>query len=232
MSKMNFDFIQLFEPESSTFTYVLVDRKTRETVIIDPVAEMLERDLKLIKTLELNPIWLLETHIHADHVTSAGPLRLETGAKIALSSKANIKEIDRPLSDGDVISFGTNELVVWETPGHTSTCLSFVMADRIFTGDALLIRATGRTDFQEGDSNKLFESIHKKIFTLPDHITVYPAHNYQGIHSTTIGWEKAYNPRVGEGKSVEEFDEIMKALNLPYPKKIDLALPGNLKLGL
>lgn len=221
----------MFEPESSTFTYVLVDRETRETVIIDPVREKFERDIKLLKQLELKPLWILETHIHADHITSAGALRDETGAKIALSKNAKIPEVDRELKEGDRIFFGRNQLEVIETPGHTSTCLSYVMDDRVFCGDALLIRATGRTDFQEGDAGVLYESVTKKLFALPDETIVYPAHNYDGIHSTTIAWEKTYNPRINAKKTKDEFIETMNNLKLPYPKKIDQALPGNRKLG-
>lgn len=229
---MTFHFIQLFEPESSTFSYVIVDKRTGQGVLVDPVAEMLERDLELIRLLHIDLKWILETHIHADHITSSGPLRQATNAKIALSAHAGIQEIDRPLKEGDVIELGQTRLDVLETPGHTSTCLSYVMSDRVLTGDALLIRGCGRTDFQQGNAELLYDSVREKLFCLDDDMMIYPAHNYQGIHSSTIGWEKAYNPRLKMAKSKDDFVTTMSNLNLAYPKKIDQALPGNQRLGL
>jgi len=226
-----FHTVQLFEPNSSTFSYLLVDKQSSEAVIIDPVAECLKRDLELIRKLGLRLEWILETHIHADHITSAFPLSQETGAKIALSARAAIANLDRALSEGDKILFGSSTLSVLETPGHTDTCLSYYAPAQIFTGDALLIGGNGRTDFQQGDAKTLYHSIRKKLFTLADETTVYPAHNYQGIHSTTIGWEKKTNTRIREDISEEEFVKIMAELKLPPPKQIDRAVSGNLNLG-
>lgn len=226
-----FHTVQLFEPESSTFSYLLVDAKTNDGVLIDPVREMLERDRELIQKLNINLEWILETHIHADHLTSAADLRKHFKAKIGLSAKAEISNIDKSLAEGDQIHFGESFLAVLETPGHTSTCLSYFGQSQVFTGDALLIGGNGRTDFQQGDAALLYRSIHDKLFSLPDETTVYPAHNYSGIHSSTIGWEKKTNPRVKMGIDQSEFIKKMNELNLPYPKKIDIAVPGNLKLG-
>jgi sulfur dioxygenase len=227
-----FHTIQLFEPESSTFSYLLVDQKTNEALLIDPVRETQDRDIELINKLGVDVVWIVETHIHADHLTSAGYLAPKLSARIALSARAGISKIDKALSEGDQLKFGESSLRVLETPGHTNTCLSFYGQDQVFTGDALLIGGNGRTDFQQGDAITLFRSIRQKLFTLPDETTVYPAHNYFGIHSSTIAWEKKTNPRVKEDITEEQFISIMKDLNLPYPKKIDIAVPGNLKLGL
>ncbi|MBX2988327.1 MAG: MBL fold metallo-hydrolase [Bdellovibrionaceae bacterium] len=227
----NLLFQQLFESESSTFTYLLADATTREAVIIDPVLETVSRDLKLIGELDLKLLFVLETHVHADHITSARQIADATGARIALSAEAPIEEPHRALRDGDVIEFGEFRLKALATPGHTNSCMCFLLPDRVFTGDTLLIRANGRTDFQEGSAQKLYESVHRQLFTLPDDTLVYPAHDYKGFTSSSIGMEKKFNARLNERRSLEDFVEIMKNLNLPRPKKIDLAVPANLKLG-
>lgn len=224
-------FHQLFEPESSTYTYILGDPVTREAVIIDPVIETIERDLKLLNELDLKLIAVLDTHVHADHITSAAELRKRTGAQTMVAEAAKVECVDRALKDGDIIKFGSYEIKVLATPGHTNSCLSFHIGNRVFTGDAILIRATGRTDFQQGDSHRLYQSIHSKIFSLPDDTEIFPAHDYKGISKTTVGTEKKHNPRIGVGKSEAEFVKIMSELKLAYPKKIDKALPANMKCG-
>ena len=224
-------FYQLFEQESSTYTYLLADEKTREAILIDGVRETLARDLQLIRELDLKLLYILDTHVHADHVTSAAALAQETGAKIGVAAVAQVDGADLQLKDGDTLQFGRHTLKVWATPGHTNTCLSFYMDDRVFTGDCLMIRGTGRTDFQQGSAPLMYQSILQKLFTLPDATLVFPAHNYKGVTHSTIGEEKKWNPRVGGGKTVEQFTQIMADLKLAPPKQIDIAVPANLKCG-
>jgi sulfur dioxygenase len=224
-------FFQLFEKESSTYTYLLADSATKEAVIIDPVLETLERDLLLIEELGLKLSYILETHVHADHITSAGEIRRKTGAKIAVNSAYGLTCADRGLTDGDTISFGRHQLKVIHTPGHTKGCTSYHLGDRVFTGDALLVRGCGRTDFQGGSSETLFHSVREKLFTLPDETEVYPAHDYKGFTKTTIGAEKKFNPRLNLSLGQTEFLTIMANLKLQYPKKIDEAVPANLLCG-
>jgi glyoxylase-like metal-dependent hydrolase (beta-lactamase superfamily II)/rhodanese-related sulfurtransferase len=227
-------FRQLFDPESSTYTYLLADEETREAVIIDPVLELLDRDAELIRDLELRLLYSLDTHVHADHVTAIGSLRERLGAKTVLSERAGTGRADVLVKDGDRIAFGKHWLEVRETPGHTSGCLTYVLDDRsrAFTGDALLIRGCGRTDFQEGDARMLYRSVHEKIFTLPDSTLLYPAHDYKGRTVTSVAEEKRLNPRLGGGKTIEEFATIMENLALARPKKIDVAVPANLYVGI
>ncbi|MCB9703749.1 MAG: MBL fold metallo-hydrolase [Myxococcales bacterium] len=227
-------FRQLFDPESATYTYLLADSESREAVIIDPVRDQVERDALLIEELGLKLIHVLETHVHADHVTSAGILRRRFGAKTATSHHGGPACADHLLHHEDVIKFGKHALEVRETPGHTDGCLTYVTADRsmAFTGDALLIRGCGRTDFQQGDAHKLYHSVHDQIFSLPDAALLYPAHDYKGRTVTSVAEEKAFNPRLGGGKSEAEFVQIMNNLHLARPKKIDEALPANLRCGL
>lgn len=227
----NFIFQQLFESESSTYTYLLADAETKEAVIIDPVLETVSRDLKLIKELGLKLLYVLETHIHADHITGAGALSDATGAKVALSLEAPVECAHIRLKDGDQIHFGSHTLTAISTPGHTITCLSYLMKDRVFTGDALLIRSNGRTDFQHGSALKLYQSVKTKLFVLPKDTLVYPAHDYKGFTSSTIRAEIECNSRLGNERTSEEFVKIMSELNMPYPKKIDIAVPANLKCG-
>jgi glyoxylase-like metal-dependent hydrolase (beta-lactamase superfamily II)/rhodanese-related sulfurtransferase len=227
-------FRQLFDPESSTYTYLLADEATKEAVILDPVLELIERDAELIAELELRLVYAIDTHVHADHVTGIGSLSERLGAKTVLSERAGTGRADVLVKDGDRIAFGARWLEVRETPGHTSGCLTYVLDDRsrAFTGDALLIRGCGRTDFQEGDARTLYRSVHDKIFTLPDSTLLYPAHDYKGRTVTSVAEEKRLNPRLGGGKTIDEFDAIMANLALARPKKIDVAVPANLYVGI
>jgi rhodanese-related sulfurtransferase len=181
----------------------------------------------------LRLVYALDTHVHADHVTALGKLREALGCQTVLSAKAGVGCADLVAKDGDRIPFGEHALLVSETPGHTSGCLTYILDDRsmAFTGDALLIRGSGRTDFQQGDARALYHSVHEKIFTLPDATLLYPGHDYKGRTLTTVGEEKRLNPRLGGGKTVDEFVSIMAHLALAYPKKIDEALPANLACG-
>lgn len=226
-------FRQLFDPESSTYTYLLADEATREAVIIDPVLEQVERDVGLIRELDLKLVYALDTHVHADHVTALGTLRERLGAQTVLSEKAGVGCADVMVKDGDRLRFGKHELEVRETPGHTNGCLTYVTGDHAmaFTGDALLIRGSGRTDFQQGDARALYRSVHEKIFSLPDSTLIYPGHDYKGRTASSVGEEKRLNPRLGADKSEDEFVDIMAKLQLAYPKKIDVALPANLACG-
>lgn len=225
-------FRQLFERESCTYTYLLADTDTKEAVLIDPVLETLERDLKLLKELGLKLTLAVNTHCHADHITSTGLMKKQLlGMKSGISRHSGARA-DVLLKEGDRISFGRHSLEVRETPGHTDGCVTFVTSDEsmAFTGDALLIRGCGRTDFQQGCSKRLYDSVHNKIFTLPDSCLIYPAHDYQGRTVSTVGEERSFNPRLT--KTREEFEDIMKNLNLPKPDKIDVAVPANLVCGL
>ncbi|KAM3873034.1 persulfide dioxygenase ETHE1, mitochondrial [Diretmus argenteus] len=225
-------FRQLFEAESSTYTYLLADPETREAVLIDPVLETIDRDLKLIEELGLSLTLAVNTHCHADHITSTGQLKKRLAGLKSAISKFSGASADVHLSEGDKITFGKHHLSVRETPGHTDGCVTLVMGDRsmAFTGDTLLIRGCGRTDFQQGSSRRLYQSVHRKIFTLPDQCLIYPAHDYRGQTVSTVGEERRFNPRLT--KSLEEFEEIMSNLNLPKPSKIDVAVPANLVCGL
>ncbi len=227
-------FRQLFDLESSTYTYLLADEKTREAVLIDPVIEQVERDLSLLAELELRLVYVMDTHVHADHVTGAGAIRERTGAKNVLSERTGAGCADLYVKEGDRIRFGSYELEVRETPGHTNGCVTYVLGDRstAFTGDAMLIRGSGRTDFQQGSAASLYRSVHEKIYSLPDHCLLYPGHDYKGRTVTSVAEEKKHNPRLNESRSVAEFTEIMAKLELPYPKKIDIAVPANLHCGL
>ena len=223
-------FYQLFESETSTYTYLVADSLSREAVLIDPVLETLERDIKLLNEVGVKLKYVLDTHIHADHITAAGKLRERLQIKTGLSRAAGVDCADMPLQDGDVLTLGQTRIEVIETPGHTDSCLSYVIEDMVFTGDALLIRGNGRTDFQQGSSEKLYDSIHR-LFQLPDHFTVYPGHDYRGQTKSTIALEKQHNPRIGSGRTKEEFVEIMKNLKLSDPKKMMEAVPANMACG-
>lgn len=224
-------FFQLFEHESSTYTYIIGDTQTKEAAIIDPVIETIERDLKLLKELELKLLYVLDTHVHADHITASDEIRKRTGAKTAISAIAGLDCADLLLEDCQELKLGNKIIKAITTPGHTNSCMSFYFEGRIFTGDTLLIRGSGRTDFQQGSSEKLYQSVHQKLFLLPNETQVYPAHDYEGFTSSTIGLEKKHNPRLGESKSIDDFKKIMSELKLSYPKKIEQALPANLKCG-
>lgn len=223
-------FRQLFDPESSAYSYLLADERSRQALIIDAVRAWVERDLRLLGELGLKLAHCLETHIHADHLTGAGELRRRTGCRIAASRHAAAACHDIKLDEKDVVTLGDINIHVLETPGHTNTCLSFLCDDRVFTGDALLIRDCGRTDFQSGDAARLYDSITGKLFALPDDTLVYPAHDYQGLTVSAIGEEKRHNPRLKLGR--EGFIRNMRELDLPRPRKMDIAVPGNLACGL
>ena len=222
-------FRQLFDPESSTYTYLLADEVTREAILIDSVESQVARDIKLINELNLKLVYCVETHIHADHVTGAGKLRKETGCKTAVSIHAQVDCADLQLAEGDVVQVGSVVLKALETPGHTNTCLSFYSDGKVFTGDALLIRGCGRTDFQSGDAAQLYDSITDKLFSLVDDVQVYPAHDYNGFTVSSISEEKQHNPRLRLGR--EGFIDHMNSLVLDDPKKMDVAIPANLACG-
>ena len=223
--------IQLFDPASSTYTYVLFDQVSREALIIDPVDEQIERDLATLREYGLKLVWTVETHAHADHITSAGRLAELAGAKTAAPSGCGIGTAGIQLKDGDTLQFGGESLKALSTPGHTAGSMSFVWRQHVFTGDTLLINGCGRTDFQSGSAEALFHSITQVLFALPDDTTVWPGHDYQGRTCSSIGQEKAANTRVA-GKTQAEFVAFMNALQLPRPKRIDEAVPANLTSGL
>ncbi len=227
-------FRQLFEAETSTYTYLLADPISREAVLIDPVLDTVDRDLALVRELGLELVYTLETHVHADHVTGGGRLRERVGSKTVVAQAAGAACADVRVEDGDKVFFGDRWLEVRETPGHTDGCVSYVLDDQsmVFTGDTLLIRGTGRTDFQQGDPVKLYDSITTKLFTLPDDAQVFPGHDYRGYTSSTIAEEKAANPRIGGGRSREDFVAIMNGLELAQPKRIAEAVPANLDCGI
>jgi len=228
---MEHDLIQLFDVESSTFTYFLVERATREAMAIDSVDRQVERDLALIKRLDLKLRYALETHAHADHITGAARLVAATGALSAAPSGCGILPANVQMQDGDVLLFGVAEqLRALHTPGHTAGSMSFAWRGNVFTGDALLIDGCGRTDFQGGDAGALYDSIHTKLFTLPDITRVYPGHDYRGNAVSTIGWEKRHNARLAN-RSRTDFIDLMAHLNLPRPKMMDVAVPANKTLG-
>jgi len=226
-------FRQLFDPQSSTYTYLLGDRRSREAVIIDPVFEQAGRDIALVRELGLDLLFTLETHVHADHVTGAWLLKRQLGSRIALSKDSGAEGADRYLAKRDQIAFGERYLQVRQTPGHTNGCLTYVLDDEsmAFTGDCLLIRGSGRTDFQQGDPHAMYCSIHSQIFTLPEQCLLYPGHDYRGLMVTSVAEEQRYNPRLGAQISEEDFVGYMNNLGLPHPKQIDVALPANLKCG-
>lgn len=223
---------QLMDRDTWTYTYLLVDPDTQQGVLIDPVREQLERDLALVRELGVELLYVLETHVHADHVTAAGMIRQQTGARIVYSEAAQVKAIDRAVNHGDSIAFGNFAIHVLGTPGHTNGCVSYYVDGMVFSGDALLIHGCGRTDFQQGDAATLYRSVTQKLFTLPDATLVYPAHDYKGRTVSSIGEEKRWNPRLGNQRSEAEFVELMSNLNLDLPKKINEAVPANLETGI
>ena len=222
---------QLFDHDTWTFTYLLWDKNSKNALLIDPVLEQVDRDLDLIKKLGLSLTLILETHVHADHITGASILKEKTDADICYGSKTGVKGADIMLNDGHVINFSSHEIHVLHTPGHTDGCTSYYVDGHIFTGDTLFIEGTGRTDFQGGSAESTFESIRNKIFSYPDETIVYPAHNYNGFNLSTIAHERKYNPNVGDAISKEDFIENEKNKQRPYPKRFDVAVPANLKCG-
>jgi len=226
-------FRQLFDQQSSTYTYLLADPATREALLIDPVFEQARRDAALIQELGLQLRWTLETHVHADHVTGAWLLKEKFGSRIALSQASGAEGADKYLQAGEKLAFGKRSLEARATPGHTDGCMTYVLDERsmAFTGDALLIRGCGRTDFQQGDPRTLFRSVRAQIFSLPEGCTLFPGHDYRGLTATSVGEEKLYNPRLAEAVLEQDFVGYMTHLGLPYPKQMDIAVPANLKCG-
>jgi sulfur dioxygenase len=224
---------QLFDQTSSTYTYLLADPRTREAVLIDCVFEQHARDAALLRELGLTLKYTVDTHCHADHVTGAWLMRAALGSRVALSPVYGATNVDVPLVHGDVLRFGDCALEVRATPGHTDGCLSFVTPgrDMVFTGDALLVRGAGRTDFQQGDAGRLFRSIREQLLSLPDDCVVHPAHDYDGRISSTVGEERRFNPRIGGDAREEDFVGFMTNLGLPHPKLLDIAVPANLRSG-
>lgn len=222
---------QLFDYDTWTYTYLIWNEKTKEAAIIDTVLEQVKRDFQHITQLGLTVKYLLETHIHADHVTGAGPLRKKTGAKIVIHKNSGAKYADILTSENDILKLGEQEIRVLHTPGHTDNDSTYLIDGAAFTGDALLIRDCGRTDFQLGSNQALYDSITQKLFTLPEDTIVFPAHDYHGLSQSTIAEEKTFNTRIGANKSFEEFSTIMDNLNLSNPKRIHIAVQGNLKCG-
>jgi glyoxylase-like metal-dependent hydrolase (beta-lactamase superfamily II)/rhodanese-related sulfurtransferase len=226
-------FRQLFDPTSSTYTYLLGCSTSGEAVLIDPVFEQARRDAALVDELGLRLACTLETHVHADHVTGAWLLKSRFGGQIALSAESGASGADRLLRDGDRVSFGRRSLEVRATPGHTNGCVTYVLDDETmaFTGDCVLIRGSGRTDFQQGDAHALYRSVRARIFSLPDSCLLYPAHDYRGLTVTSVAEEKRFNPRLGGEIGEADYAGYMKSLDLPHPKKIDEAVPANLRCG-
>ncbi|MCC5871487.1 MAG: MBL fold metallo-hydrolase [Gammaproteobacteria bacterium] len=226
-------FRQLYDSTSSTYTYLLADEASRQALLIDPVFGQAQRDLALVAELRLTLRLVVETHAHADHVTAAWLLKQKTGCDIASAKVIGAEHVDLPLEEGDEFGVGDVRLQAMATPGHTDGCMSFVLADAsmVFTGDALLIRGCGRSDFQQGSAKRLFHSITQKLFDLPDACLVYPAHDYGGRTVSSIGEEKQFNARAGGGANERDFVEYMQAMKLPHPKLIDEAVPANLRSG-
>ena len=226
-------FKQLFDQDSGTYTYLLADAASKDAILIDSVFEKYVRDLSLIQELGLNLLACLETHCHADHVTAAWLFKQALGSEILASVHSGIEVMDRQLVTGDLVKFGSKQLRVIETPGHTDGCVSYLLETEgmVFTGDSLLIRGCGRTDFQQGSASKLYHSITEGLFSLPDTCLVYPAHDYSGRTASSIGEEKAFNPRIGGQANENDFVGYMENMRLPHPKKLDIAVPANIKGG-
>ncbi|MFN3230670.1 MAG: rhodanese-like domain-containing protein [Alphaproteobacteria bacterium] len=226
-------FRQLFDPQSSTYSYLLGDSASREAILIDPVFEQVRREIALIEELGLTLKTTLETHVHADHVTGGWLLKQKLGSQIAIAAVSGADGADIYFEDGDKLSFGDRHIEVRATPGHTNGCCTFVLDDQTmaFTGDCLLIRGCGRTDFQQGDPKIMFHSVHDRIFSLPDECLLYPGHDYKGSMVTSVGEERLYNPRLGGDIGADDFAGYMENLGLAHPKQIDIAVPANMRSG-
>lgn len=224
-------FRQLIEPLSSTYTYLIGCEETGEAILVDPVINSIERDLEVISQLGLKLTYTVDTHIHADHITSALEMKKKVGSKIATPAMEGLECTDVGIEEGKPFQVGSIRLDPLHTPGHTDGHFAYILQDRVFTGDALLIEGCGRTDFQNGDTETLFKSVREKLFTLPDDYLIYPAHDYKNRRVSTIAQEKDRNERLGLDKNLDEFREIMSNLNLPYPRFIDFAVRGNQQCG-
>lgn len=224
-------FRQLFEPLSSTYTYLLGCEETGQAVLVDPVIVSMARDLSEISRLGLTLAYTVDTHIHADHITAARELKNKVGSKIAAPAFDHLPCADIGIEEGVPFRVGSMALQPLHTPGHTAGHFAYLSGQRLFTGDALLIEGCGRTDFQNGDADALYKSVREKLFSLPDDTLVYPAHDYKGRHVSCIAQEKKRNPRLGQERTLEQFRSIMENLHLPYPEFIDFAVPGNQQCG-
>jgi glyoxylase-like metal-dependent hydrolase (beta-lactamase superfamily II)/rhodanese-related sulfurtransferase len=226
-------FRQLFDGTSFTYTYLLADEGSRRAVLIDPVYERHARDLALLRELDLELVYSIDTHCHADHVTGAWLMREATGSRIVLSKRYGATNVDVAIDHGDELQFGEYALEVRATPGHTAGCVTLLTSDRsmVFTGDALLIRGAGRTDFQGGDPRTLYRSLAANVFSLPDDCMLYPAHDYLGRTASTVGEERRFNPRLGGDANEDDFAGYMNNLGLPHPKLMEAAVPANMRSG-
>lgn len=224
-------FRQLFDSVSSTYTYLIASRRGGEALIVDPVLEKVDRYIQLIGELDLKLVKAVDTHLHADHITGLGALRDRTHCITVMGERSKVDVVSMRLSEGDKLTIEGVALDVLYTPGHTDDSYSFLMRDRVFTGDTLLIRGTGRTDFQNGDPRAQYDSIFNKLLRLPEETMIFPAHDYKGETVSTIGEEKAFNPRL-QIKSIDEYVDLMNSLNLPNPKMMDVAVPANMRVGL
>jgi glyoxylase-like metal-dependent hydrolase (beta-lactamase superfamily II)/rhodanese-related sulfurtransferase len=224
-------FRQLFDSTSSTYTYLLASRQGGEALIIDPVLEKVDRYIQLLNELDLRLVKAIDTHLHADHITGLEALRERTRCITVMGEQTRADVVSIRVADGDHVGIEDLSLEALYTPGHTDDSYSFIMGDRVFTGDTLLIRGTGRTDFQNGDPRAQYDSIFRRLLKLPDETLVFPAHDYKGDTVSTIGEEKAFNPRL-QVKSIDEYVALMESLNLPDPKMMDVAIPTNMRLGL
>ena len=224
-------FRQLFDSVSGTYTYLIASRRGGEALIIDPVLEKVDRYLQLVRELELKLVKAVDTHLHADHVTGLGALRDRTHCITVMGEQTHADVVSMRVTEGDCIEIDGLSLAVLYTPGHTDDSYSFLMGDRVFPGDTLLIRGTGRTDFQNGNARAQYDSIFGKLLKLPNDTLVYPAHDYKGDTVSTIGEEKQFNPRLKVG-SVDEYVDLMNNLKLPNPKMMDVAVPANMHVGL
>ena len=221
----------LHDPESSTWTYILVDKDSEKAAIIDPVLEHVERDFRILKEMGVTLAYIMETHIHADHITAASSLKDKTGARIVYGSANYVDGADLLVADDEQIRMGKTNITALSTPGHTDGCTCYYTDGAVFTGDTLMIRKCGRTDFQNGSAEKLYDSVHAKLYTLPENTLVYPGHDYQGELYSTIGEEKKFNTRLKTDINKPQFVSIMNALKLDPPQKIKIAVPANERAG-